>query len=145
MELIVKHFNELSTQELFDIYKLRVSVFIVEQSCPYQDIDDFDKAAYHLYLKDGDGVQAYARVLPRDTVFDEVSIGRVIAKKRRCGLGSRIVAAAIETAKAKLSADVIKLEAQVYAKGLYEKAGFVEVSEPFLEDNIPHVLMELTL
>lgn len=145
MELIVKHFNELSTQELFDIYKLRVSVFIVEQSCPYQDIDDFDKAAYHLYLKDENGVQAYARVLPRGTVFDEVSIGRVIAKKRRCGLGSRIVDAAVETSKTKLSADVIKLEAQVYAKGLYEKAGFVVVSEPFLEDNIPHVLMELTL
>ena len=51
MELIVKHFSELSAEELFEIYKLRVSVFIVEQSCPYQDIDDADKSAYHVWLR----------------------------------------------------------------------------------------------
>ena len=64
MELIVKHFSELSAEELFEIYKLRVSVFIVEQSCPYQDIDDADKSAYHVWLRDEDGIEAYARVLP---------------------------------------------------------------------------------
>ena len=144
MELIVKHFRELSLEELSDIYQLRCSVFVVEQQCPYQDIDGADKFAYHVYLKDEDGIQAYARVLPKHVTFDEVSLGRVIAKKRRCGLGSQIVREAIEVAKTKFDAAVIKIEAQIYAKGLYEKAGFVPVSEPFLEDGIPHILMERT-
>ncbi len=143
MELVVKHFKELSLDELVDIYKLRVAVFVVEQQCPYQEIDDADKKAYHLYLKDEGGIQAYARVLPAGTTFEEVSLGRVIAIKRRCGLGSRIVNAAIDIAKGKFNAETIKIEAQVYAKRVYEKAGFVQVSEPFLEDGIPHILMEL--
>lgn len=143
MELVVKHFKELSLEELVDIYKLRVAVFVVEQKCPYQEIDDADKKAYHLYLKDDDGIQAYARVLPAGITFEEVSLGRVIAIKRRCGLGSQIVNAAIDIAKEKFNAQTIKIEAQVYAKGLYEKAGFVQISEPFLEDGIPHILMEL--
>ncbi len=142
MELVVKHFKELSLEELVDIYKLRVAVFVVEQKCPYQEIDDADKKAYHLYLKDDDGIQAYARVLPAGITFEEVSLGRVIAIKRRCGLGSQIVNAAIDIAKEKFNAETIKIEAQVYAKGLYEKAGFVQISEPFLEDGIPHILME---
>ena len=103
MELIVKHFNELSAQELFEIYKLRVSVFVVEQNCPYQEVDDADKTAYHLVLRDEDGIQAYARVLPPGVSFDDAAIGRVIAVKRRQGLGSRIVSAAIDTAREKFS------------------------------------------
>lgn len=95
MELIVKHFSELSAEELFEIYKLRVSVFIVEQSCPYQDIDDADKSAYHVWLRDEDGIEAYARVLPAGVAFPTAAFGRVIAVKRRCGLGTKIVAAAI--------------------------------------------------
>ena len=101
MELVVKHFNELSARELFEIYKLRVSVFVVEQSCPYQEVDDADRAAYHLVLRNEDGIQAYARVLPPGVSFDDAAIGRVIAVKRRQGLGSRIVSAAIDTAREK--------------------------------------------
>lgn len=144
MELIIKHFNELSARELFEIYKLRVSVFVVEQSCPYQEVDDADKAAYHLVLRDEDGIQAYARVLPPGVMsFDDAAIGRVIAVKRRQGLGSRIVSAAIDTAREKFSAESISLEAQVYAMPLYEKLGFRPTSEEFLEDGIPHIKMTL--
>ena len=85
MELVIKHFDELSTHELYEILKLRVSVFIVEQNCPYQEIDDVDKKAYHVYLKDETGIQAYLRVLPKGVTFKEASVGRVIAVKRRCG------------------------------------------------------------
>lgn len=145
MELTVKHFKELTPEELFDIYKLRVSVFVVEQKCPYQEIDDADKVAYHLWLKDEDGIEAYARVLPQGTTFPTAAIGRVIAVKRRCGLGSKIVAAAVETAKEKFRADIITIEAQVYARSLYEKAGFRQTSEEFLEDGIPHIQMQLKL
>ena len=63
MELFVKHFSELTAQELYEIYRLRVSVFVVEQKCCYQEVDDADKDAYHVWLRDEDGIEAYARVL----------------------------------------------------------------------------------
>ena len=145
MELIVKHFSELKTEELFEIYKLRVSVFIVEQKCPYQEVDNADLNAYHLWLKDENGIEAYARVLPKGVTFSTVAIGRVIAVKRHCGLGSKIVEAAINVAKTKLHADKITIEAQVYARSLYEKHNFRQISEEFLEDGIPHIQMQLNL
>ena len=137
MELIVKHFSELSAEELFEIYKLRVSVFIVEQSCPYQDIDDADKSAYHVWLRDEDGIEAYARVLPAGVAFPTAAIG--------CGLGTKIVTASIEAVRDKLGADMITIEAQVYARSLYENLGFRQTSEEFLEDGIPHIQMQLEL
>ncbi|WP_405378689.1 GNAT family N-acetyltransferase [Phascolarctobacterium sp.] len=143
MELVVKHFAELSAEELYKIYKLRVSVFVVEQQCPYQEVDAADKDAIHLWLQDEEGIQAYARVLPKGCTFPDVSLGRVIAVKRRCGLGSKIVNAAIAVAKEAFHAERITIEAQVYARGLYEKVGFRQTSEEFLEDGIPHIQMHL--
>lgn len=142
MKLITKTFDELSTTELYEIYKLRISVFVVEQNCPYQEIDDADKTAIHLWLRDETGIQAYARALPPGATFQEASIGRVIAVKRRCGLGSQIVSAAVQIIQEKFHTQTIKIEAQTYARSLYEKLGFVQTSEQFLEDGIPHVLME---
>lgn len=142
MELIVKHFSELSTDELFEIYKLRVAVFVVEQKCPYQEVDNADRVAYHVWLKDENGVEAYARVLPAGVTFPTVSIGRVIAVKRRCGLGSKIISAAIRAAETELNAEEITIEAQVYACALYEKLGFRQTSGEFLEDGIPHIQMQ---
>ena len=141
MKLIIKHFNELTLNELVDIYKLRVSIFVVEQKCPCQEIDDADKVAYHIWLEDEEGIEAYARVLPKGITFKEASLGRVIAKKRRCGLGTRIVMEAIHVAEEKFNEKALRIAAQVYAKGLYEKCGFIQVSEPFLEDGIPHIQM----
>jgi ElaA protein len=143
MELIVKRFEELTVEELYEILKIRVSVFVVEQNCPYQEIDDRDKHSFHVYLKDDDGIQAYLRVVDKGISFDEVSIGRVIAVKRRCGIGSKILSEGIKIAKDKFKATTIKIEAQSYAKKLYEKQGFRQVSEEFLEDGIPHILMIL--
>lgn len=142
MELICKHFTQLTRDELFQIYKLRVSVFIVEQQCAYPEIDDADQAAWHLWLQDGDGIAAYLRVLPPGATFDTASIGRVIAVKRRQGLGSRIVAEGIRAARERFGAQTITIEAQTYARALYERAGFVQTSEEFLEDGIPHIRME---
>lgn len=142
MELICKHFTQLARDELFQIYKLRVSVFIVEQQCAYPEIDDADQVAWHLWLQDGDGIAAYLRVLPPGATFDTASIGRVIAVKRRQGLGSRIVAEGIRAARERFGAQTITIEAQTYARALYERAGFVQTSEEFLEDGIPHIRME---
>lgn len=143
MELIIKQFKQLTVEELHEIYKLRVAVFVVEQNCPYQDVDDADKVAYHLYLKDKDGIQAYVRVLPQGTLHDTASIGRVISIKRRCGLATQLLKAGIEVAKEKFGARELTVGAQKYAKGLYEKVGFVQSSEEYIEDGIVHIKMKL--
>ena len=143
MELIIKHFSQLAVQELYDILALRVSVFVVEQSCPYQELDGHDKDAYHVWLYDESGIQAYLRVLDKGVTMDEVAIGRVVTRQRRIGLGTTILNIGIEVAKEKYAAKKIMLEAQVYAKRLYEKAGFHQIGEEFLEDGIPHIPMLL--
>lgn len=143
MELIIKHFKDLTTDELFKIYKLRISVFVVEQNCPYQEVDDIDKNAYHLYLIEDNDILAYARVFSIDD--STMAIGRVIATKRRCGLGSNILQAAINLAKEQKLAKKIIIEAQTYAKPFYEKQGFYQISDEFLEDGIPHIKMKLDL
>lgn len=141
MELKIKHFSELSAQELFAIYKLRVSVFVVEQNCPYQEVDDADEHAYHVWFEDEDGIEAYLRVVEPGVVFPECAIGRVIAVKRRCGLGTKIVSAGLRAAQERYGAEAVRIEAQTYARKLYEGLGFVQTSEEFLEDGILHIGM----
>lgn len=145
MDLVVKKFEELSVEEIYEILKARVNVFVVEQNCPYKEIDDKDKYSYHVFLKDDTGIQAYLRVIEKGISFEEVSIGRVLTIKRGCGLGKTILLEGIKVAKEKFNADRIKIEAQCYAKEFYEKVGFKQVSEEFLEDGIPHIQMVLEL
>lgn len=145
MRLIVKHFSELSAAELYEIYRVRTAIFVVEQNCPYQEVDAADQVAYHMWLEDEAGIQAYLRVLPKGATFDDVSLGRVLAVKRRCGLGSQIVAEGIRVAKERFGARRIVIEAQTYARKLYENVGFVQISEEFLEDGIPHIKMLLEM
>ena len=141
MKQYVKRFRELTTEELYRILRLRVAVFVVEQNCPYMEIDDLDQAAIHVWLEDEDGIEAYLRVLDRGAESEYCAIGRVIAVKRRCGFGSRILSEGIKAAKECFLADSIYLEAQVYAKALYEKQGFRQISDVFLLDGIPHIKM----
>jgi len=143
MQIIIKKYNELTTDELYEILKLRIAVFVVEQNCPYQDIDDKDKAAVHIYMKDENGINAYLRVLPQGVSYAEASIGRVISVRRRKGLATTLMKEGISVAKEYFGADSIRIEAQVYARKLYENLGFVQVSEEFLEDGIPHIEMLL--
>lgn len=141
MECVIKHFSELSRDELFEIYKLRVAVFVVEQQSPYPEVDDADPVAYHIWFKDQEGILAYARVLPAHTVCETVSIGRIIAVKRRCGLGTKIVAEAIRVAEEMFGAETITITAQTYAKEFYEKSGFVQCSAEYLDAGVPHIKM----
>lgn len=145
MELVIKTFDELSNNELFDIFKLRFDVFVLEQACLYQDIDEFDKKSYHVFYKENETIVAYLRVLPHGVRFDETSIGRVISVKRRCGLGTKIVKEGVKVAKEKCNAKTIFLEAQTYARKLYESIGFKQCGEEFLEDGIPHIPMRIEL
>lgn len=141
METVVKQFNQLTVEELYEILKLRAEVFVVEQNCAYQDLDDIDKEAYHVYLQEEGKILAYLRVIDKGKRLDEVSIGRVISLKRRCGLGTKLMAEGIKVAKKKYGATRIKVGAQCYAKPFYEGCGFRQISGEYLEDGIPHIYM----
>ncbi len=141
LNTVIKKFEELTVYELYKILQLRVNVFVVEQNCPYKDIDDLDKDAYHIYFEQDGEMIAYLRVLPQNTKFKEASVGRVISVKRRCGIGSMILNEGIRIAEEKFGADEIRIEAQTYARPFYERAGFVQASNEFLDDGIPHIEM----
>ena len=141
METVVKQFNQLTVEELYEILKLRAEVFVVEQNCAYQDLDDVDKDAYHVYLKEEGKILAYLRVIDKGKRLDEVSIGRVISLKRRCGLGTKLMSEGVKVAKEKYGAKRIKIGAQCYAKPFYEGCGFRQISGEYLEDGIPHIYM----
>ena len=145
MNLYVKRFDELTTDELYEILRLRVNVFVVEQNCPYAELDDCDQDALHVWLEDEEGIQAYLRILDRGVKGEWVSSGRVIAVKRRAGLGTAVLQAGIEAARERFGAEHIYVEAQCYARSLYEKQGFYPISVEFLEDGIPHIKMLLDL
>ena len=145
MEQIVKRFDELSLDELYGLLKARVAVFVVEQQCPYQEIDGVDKESYHVFFREGSEIIAYLRVVPKGVKFEEVSIGRVLSFRRKNGIGSRLLSEGLKVAREQFHAQKVVLEAQVQAQAFYEKAGFVQVSPEFLEDGIPHIMMELVV
>lgn len=140
MEWSYKKFSDLSQTELFEVYKLRVEVFIVEQNCPYQDIDDLDLISLHGQLWDGQKLVAYFRLIPGP---DKVQIGRVIVKSsyRGKGLGSDLLDFALKLCEKEYPGLLIFAQAQAYLQDLYESKGFTPVSEIYLEDKIPHIDM----
>ncbi|MBU5669233.1 GNAT family N-acetyltransferase [Peptoniphilus sp. MSJ-1] len=144
MKLKIKKFDELNIYELYKIIKLRVDVFVVEQNCPYKELDDMDQKSIHLWYEEDGEIKSYLRVFVKDRENNVAAIGRVISYDRGRGLGSLILDEGIKAARS-LDADKIYIEAQTYAIDFYKKHGFVEVSEYFLEDGIEHVSMELNL
>lgn len=140
-----KLFSELTTAELYELLRIRSEVFVVEQDCVYQDLDNDDQSAVHLWMTDGDKIVALCRVCPAGTHMTEVSIGRVITTERGKGYGKQMMLAGIEAAREHFGATRIEIEAQEYAKGFYEQVGFRQTSEPFILDGIPHIKMTRTL
>lgn len=143
MELKIKHFSELTLDELYELMRARQEVFVVEQDCVYLDADGKDKNAYHVFIEENGKILAALRVLDRGVSYPDVSIGRVITTRRGSGLGEKVILAGIETAKEKFNADLIRISAQVQASGFYKKYGFKQVSDIYLEDNIDHFEMVL--
>jgi ElaA protein len=143
MEVIIKEFKELTAEELYEILKLRINIFIVEQNCPYEECDDKDKNSYHLYLKEDDKILAYLRVVKKGISYDEISIGRVVVNsKYRCqNLGRELMTKAINFITEKLKEKNIRISAQLYLEEFYKSFGFKSVSSQYLEDNIPHIEM----
>lgn len=145
MNLHIKSFEQLTTTDLYEILRLRSAVFVVEQTCPYQDIDGIDYESLHVYCEENGQLLAYLRLYLQDAESMTARIGRVISAQRGVGLGAKILSAGITAAQEELNARHIFIEAQSYAIGFYEKAGFTVCGEEFLEDGIPHVPMTLDL
>ena len=141
MQTVIKRFSELTNFELYEILRARAEIFVVEQNCPYQDLDEVDYDAYHVYFRENGKILAYLRVIDKGKRLEEVSIGRVISVQRRKGYGLKLMKVGLQVAKEKFGATVVKIGAQKYAKPFYEQAGFFQVSDDYMEDGIPHIYM----
>ena len=141
IEIHTKRFSELTFNELYEILRVRSEVFVVEQNCIYQDMDNDDQESIHIWLTVGDKIVALCRVCPAGTHMKEISIGRVVTTERNKGYGKQIMLAGIDTARKHFNAHQIDIEAQEYAKGFYEKAGFQQSSDIFMLDGIRHIKM----
>lgn len=143
LKIQVKPFKELSTQELYDILRLRSEVFVVEQDCVYQDIDGKDQNALHILGFKNDKIVAYTRIFKPNDYFEEASIGRVVVAKneRNHQYGYGIMKASIEAIKNHFNETTIKISAQVYLKDFYNNLGFKAIGDEYLEDNILHIGM----
>ncbi|WP_281559544.1 GNAT family N-acetyltransferase [Thalassomonas sp. RHCl1] len=141
-------FSQLTTEQLYQLLKLRVDVFVVEQTCPYPELDDKDRAqdvCHLLGYQDGELI-AYARLLPPGISYDNVSFGRVaIAQSARGqGLGQTLVATILSHCQQLWPNRDIDIGAQEYLLDFYQSFGFTAISDVYLEDDIPHLDMRLT-
>jgi len=143
MIFIIKRFNELSTQELYTVLQLRAEVFVVEQDCVYQDLDNKDLDAYHVLGVLDTKIVAYARIFKPGDYFLESSIGRIVVKKefRKFQYGYQLVQNSILFIENNLQQNTILISAQSYLTKFYNSLGFTQVGEEYLEDGIPHIKM----
>ena len=145
MHLVSKFFDELTTRELYELLKARAEIFVVEQNCVYQDLDDQDYNGLHVYYEEDGKVLAYLRAFPKSESDGIVQMGRFLTVTHGIGLGGKLLKEGLQQIINKMQPKEIFIHAQCYATGFYEKAGFKICSEEFLEDDIPHVGMRLQL
>lgn len=143
MEFIAKIFSELTPAELYEILKSRTEVFLLEQNIVCQDMDDVDYDCLHCFLFDGKRAVACLRAFLSGE--DEVTIGRVVSIEHKKGLGRELMQKSIAEVKKHFNCKKIVVHAQTQAEGYYAKMGFTTVSGEFLEENIPHVMMEMKI
>jgi ElaA protein len=143
MIFTIKRFNELSTHELYAVLQLRAEVFVVEQDCVYQDLDNKDLDAYHVLGVLDTKIVAYARIFKPGDYFLESSIGRIVVKKefRKFQYGYQLVQNSIQFIENNLQQNTILISAQSYLTKFYNSLGFTQVGEEYLEDGIPHIKM----
>jgi len=140
----IKRFNELSLSELYTLLKRRSHVFVVEQNCVYQDIDGKDQKALHLLGEFKHEIVAYARLFKAGDYFENASIGRVVIHPdyRSKKWGHEMMQQAISAIEQNFNTKNITISAQLYLKKFYESHDFVQTSEMYLEDDIPHIEMK---
>jgi ElaA protein len=145
MNFIVRSYKELTVDELYEALKLRCAIFVIEQNCNYQDMDDKDQGSYHLLGYEGKQLVAYARILPKGLSYKEASIGRVVVDQnfRRKGSGVELMKEAIAQTQKIFNTNEIVISAQCYLEKFYGDLGFKSEGESYLEDDIPHIKMRL--
>ena len=145
LQSVIKTFEELSPQDIYSILQLRSEVFVVEQNCVYQDIDDKDQYALHILLKKNNYLIGYSRIFKAGDYFKEASIGRVLVKKqeRNNRHGSLLMELSIKAIKDYFKENIVKISAQTYLKKFYNELGFDSIGDEYLEDGIPHIEMLL--
>ena len=143
MKVLIKQFDQLTLEELYTLLALRSEVFVVEQDCVYQDIDQKDQKALHILGYVEDNLVAYARGFKPGDYFKEAAIGRVVVAMdyRKSNYGHEIVDAAIDAVLERWGPGPIKLSAQTYLIAFYRKHGFETTGQEYLEDGIPHIAM----
>lgn len=134
--------NDLNTELLYACLRLRQNVFIIEQNCPYPELDDKDKYAVHVLGIDNGTKQcvAYARIFPKGKYFEEASIGRVCTHIdwRKKGVGKELMKRVLEFMDAEYGMVPVEISAQSYLLDFYAGYGFVAKGDEYLEDDIPH-------
>ena len=147
MKITVFKYQDLGPDRLYEILKLRSEVFVVEQKCAYQDLDNKDEKALHLVGEENNKIIAYTRIFRKGDFFKNSSIGRVLVKKeyRNKDYGRKIMTSSIKKLKKDPKEEKIELSAQKYLLKFYSELGFEKVGEEYLEDNIPHVKMILKI
>lgn len=143
MKFVFKPYKDLTVDELYDSLQLRSAIFVVEQTCIYQDMDDKDKKALHLLGYENDKLVAYARILEPGISYKEASIGRVVvdSKQRGKNLGKELMKTAIEKTLQEFHVNEIVISAQYYLLKFYSELGFVAEGDVYPEDDIPHIKM----
>lgn len=139
----IKPFRELTPAELYAILRLRNQVFVVEQNCAYQDLDNKDLYCHHLMVLENKQLVAYARLVPPGISYDEMSIGRVVSSKdaRGRGAGRLVMQLAIEYCRKIFGDGPIRIGAQYYLRKFYTELGFNQTGDVYDEDGIEHILM----
>jgi len=141
----IKTFEQLSTPEVYQILRLRAEVFVVEQNCVYQDIDNKDQKALHLFGEFEGEIIAYSRLFQPGDYFEFSSIGRVVVaeKYRDKNYGHELIDLSILAIKNHFNEQNITISAQLYLKKFYQSHGFIATSKTYLEDDIPHIEMKI--
>jgi ElaA protein len=136
-------FAELNTAELYAALQLRLEVFVVEQDCRYQDLDNLDQSAVHMLCWQDSELLAYQRCLPPGAHFVESAIGRIVVSPQARGhkLGRELVRRAIDHNLQRWPENNIRINAQAHLQAFYADLGFISTGDVFDEDGIAHIHM----
>lgn len=139
----IKTFDEFTVPELYAVLKARIDVFVIEQNCPYPDLDNYDQKAVHIWAEEDGQVLAYCRVFDKGIKYKETSIGRVLTTEQARGksLGKLLIQYAVETIENRFHTPEIRISAQDYLLRFYGGFGFEDTGKKYLEDDIPHTEM----
>ena len=144
MQWILKKFQDLTVDEFHDILQLRINVFIVEQNCPYPELDDKDKIAFHLFgINKENKMIAYTRIFKPGDYYKEAAFGRVAVHQdyRNQNIGFQLVEQTIIEIHKLFGNTNIKIGAQTYLSNFYQSFDFHQVGDDYIEDGIPHIHM----